>query len=80
MFRPPTTREMLAQSCAAQAIEERLEVLAVIPTMADPAFRRQQAESIVLAVLAIYRGALADRVVVTGLHREDKVIGQIGVR
>ena len=70
------THRMLAQSRAAQAVEERLDVLAVLPKFADADFRRQQAESITKACLAVYFGALEERpVVVTGLH--GKVIGGI---
>lgn len=79
-----TTAHMLARSRAAQHVEECLDVLNVTPVrMADPAFRRQQAERITDAIIAIYLGALRDampkRKVITGLHRRDRVIGSIGL-
>ncbi len=78
-----TTADMLARARAAQHVEECLDVLAVMPSQfQDAAFRRQQAECITAAAIAIYLGAKRYAQpcrIVTGLHRKDHVIGGIGL-
>lgn len=79
MFRPPTTREMLAQSRAAQAVEEKLRVFPLRLALGTTT-EQATAEDLTLTVLAIYRAALDERVVVTALHRHDNVIGGINMQ
>lgn len=78
-----TAVEMLARTRAAQHVEECLDVLSVLTDkMQDATFRRQQAERIADAAIAIYLSAKSDAQpcrILTGLHRKDRIVGGIGL-
>lgn len=80
MFRPPTTKEALAMSRAAQAVEEKLRVFPMRLSLGLTT-ERATSEDLTRTMFAVYRGALdEDRVIATGLIRDDKVIGTINVQ